>query len=174
MRLTMILCFALIGCYHTIQAQDESENIVEIIDELTMSWDKEAANLGQYSGLSEYCTDRTYRVQMVRLLNKIHHYDTVLYQTVKAKFDEKSDAEAKATLDDIEHVEEKYTTKNFLDFLHQECNKFNDVEKNYGKKGGNKYIKETASLEKEAGKYIEVITQRIDLIDEHVHHLKGL
>jgi len=174
MKRLSIFIFTLLGTIHTIQAQNESENITEIIDELTVKWDGEAVTLGKYEGLANYCQNRTYRVEMVKLLNKIHHYDTVLYQTVKAKFDEKSDQEAKATLDDIQHVEEKYTTKSFLDFLHKECNKFNDVEKNYGKKGGNKYIKETQSLEKEAGKYIEVITQRIDLIDEHVHHLIGL
>lgn len=174
MKSLFCLTLLLAGVVFTSHAQDESENITAIIDDLTQKWDKEALNLGNYDGLGEYCTNRSYRVEMVRLLNKIHHYDTVLYQTVKAKFDENSDAEAKATLSDIEHVEEKYTTKNFLDFLHKECNQFNDVEKNYGKKGGSKYQKETAALEKEAGKYIKVITQRIDIIDEHVHHLKGL
>lgn len=174
MKRLLLFSLIMLSVQTITKAQDESENITEIIDELTQKWDGEAANLGQYEGLTEYCVNRTYRVEMVRLLNKIHHYDTVLYQTVKAKYDENSDQEAKATLADIEHVEEKYTTKNFLDFLHQECNKFNDVEKNYGKKGGSKYEKETAALEKEAGKYIEVITQRIDLIDEHVHHLSEL
>ncbi|SMD39037.1 hypothetical protein SAMN04488029_4015 [Reichenbachiella faecimaris] len=174
MKRLLIFTLTMLSISSVIMAQSESENITEIIDELTSKWDGEAVNLGKYEGLSEYCQNRTYRVEMVRLLNKIHHYDTVLYQTVKAKYDESSDQEAKATLDDIEHVEEKYTTKSFLDFLHKECNKFNDVEKNYGKKGGSKYIKETESLEKEAGKYIEVITQRIDLIDEHVHHLSDL
>lgn len=174
MKLKLITLIALIGYSQVSMAQDESENIAEIIDELTVKWDAEAASMQTYDGLANYCQNRVYRVQMVKLLNKIHHYDTVLYQTVKAKFDASSDPEAKATLDDIEHVEVKYTTKNFLDFLHVECNKFNDVEKNYGKKGGAKYEKETAALEKEAGKYISVITQRIDLIDEHVHHLDGL
>lgn len=174
MKHFLILMLLLTGSVGISQAQDESENIASIIDELTVKWDAEALNLEKYEGLSNYCRNRTYRIEMVRLLNKIHHYDTVLYQTVKAKFDSNSDAEAKATLDDIQHVEVKYTTKSFLDFLHKECNKFNDVEKNYGKKGGSKYDKETAALEKEAGKYIGVITQRIDLIDEHVHHLDGL
>lgn len=174
MKHISILTLLLIGLSYTAQAQSESEDITKIIDELTVKWDKEAVNLEKYEGLKEYCQNRSYRVEMVKLLNKIHHYDTVLYQTVKAKFDVDSNPEAKATLDDIEHVEEKYTTKNFLDFLHQECNQFNDIEKNYGKKGGNKYLKETASLEAEATKYIEVITQRIDLIDEHMHHLTGI
>lgn len=174
MKRFLFIALAVFGSASMTQAQDESENITEIIDDLTAKWDQEALNLGKYDGLAEYCKNRSYRVEMVRLLNKIHHYDTVLYQTVKAKYDENSDNEAKATLADIEHVEEKYTTKNFLDFLHQECNKFNDVEKNYGSKGGSKYIKQTEALEKEAGKYIEVITQRIDLIDEHVHHLTEL
>ncbi|MEO9966551.1 MAG: hypothetical protein ABJF11_12215 [Reichenbachiella sp.] len=172
MKTKLLLILMLVGCYQVSRAQDESEDIYKVIDELTIKWDTEAVNLQKYEGLSNYCKNRTYRVEMVRLLNKIHHYDTVLYQTVKAKFDTGSDPEAKATLDDIEHVEIKYTTKSFLDFLHKECNKFNDVEKNYGQKGGNKYIKETQALEKEAGKYILVITERIDLIDEHVHHLE--
>ncbi|UXX78979.1 hypothetical protein N7E81_16620 [Reichenbachiella carrageenanivorans] len=174
MKHILILTLVLSSYSFSLQAQNESEDITKIIDELTIKWDKEAVNLEKYEGLKEYCQNRTYRVEMVKLLNKIHHYDTVLYQTVKAKFDSDSNPEAKATLNDIEHVEEKYTTKNFLDFLHMECNKFNDVEKNYGKKGGNKYLKEVSSLEDEAGKYIKVITQRIDLIDEHMHHLTGI
>jgi len=170
--LTLSLLISLIGS--TLQAQDAEEDIVKVIDELTVKWDAEAINLEKYEGLKEYCTNRTYRVNMVRLLNKIHHYDTVLYYTVKNKFEKSNDPEVKATLDDITYVEVKYTTKNFLDFLHKECNKFNDIEKNYGKKGGSKYEKETTNLEKEASKYIETITTRIDLIDEHCHHLKGI
>lgn len=174
MRKIIILVVILSGYYMADAQQQKSETISKTIDELTVKWDSEAVKLEKYEGLSKYCKDRTYRIEMVRLLNKIHHYDTVLYQTVKQKYTNDSNEEAKATLDDIEHVEEKYTTKNFLDFLHKECNKFNDVEKNYGAQGGKKYLKEVSILEKEASKYIDAITVRIDLIDEHVHHLKGL
>jgi hypothetical protein len=159
---------------HTGQAQERKEDVSKIIDDLTIKWDKEAVNLEQYEGLKQYCEDRSYRVSMVRLLNKIHHYDTVLYNTVKSKHLNDNDPEAKATLEDIDHVEVKYTTKNFLDFLYKECNKFNDVEENYGAKGGKKYEKQTATLEAEAAKYIITITKRIDLIDEHARHLVDL
>lgn len=172
MKRLLLISLLLIVNYGS-QAQ-EKENITAIIDGLTVKWDAEAAKLETYNGLGEYCRNRTYRVEMVKLLNKIHHYDTVLYEIVKAKHDDTQADEIKATLSDIQHVEVKYTTKNFLNFLHEECDSFNDVEQNYGKKGGSKYEKATASLEKEASKYIDAITTRIDLIDEHVHHLKGI
>jgi len=111
-RLILILSFtAFTICLH---AQDE--DIVAIIDDLTIKWDKRAAELGKYTGLKYYCTSDVYREKTITLLDKIHHYDTVLYQVVTEKYANSKDKEAEATIKDILTVETEYTTPNFKAF----------------------------------------------------------
>ncbi|WP_424964377.1 hypothetical protein [Ekhidna sp.] len=152
------------------QAQDE--DIVAIIDDLTVKWDKRAGELGKYTGLKYYCTSDKYRNETIELLDKIHHYDTVLYQVVTEKYKDSKDKEAQATIDDILTVETEYTTPNFKTFLSEECAKYEEAGEEYGTQSGSKFYKEVEKIEKELNKYISKITERIDLIDEHVHHLK--
>lgn len=151
-------------------AQDE--DIVAIIDDLTIKWDKQAKSLEKYSGMKYYCTSETYRDKTIGLLDKIHHYDTVLYNIVSEKYEGVKDKEAASTLKDILTVETDYTTPNFKSFLGQECDRFKEIEEKYDKSSGSPYYKEVEKLEKELAKYVINVTKRIDLIDEHVHHLK--
>lgn len=155
-------------------ASAQESSIVKTIDSLTLIWDKEALILETYDGMKEYCTNGQHRRNTINLVRVIHHYDSVLYKTVTQKYDESQDAEAYATLKDIEKLEKDYTTKNFLDFIHTECSVFNEIEKNYGRSKGKKYEKEVEKMEKELVKYVEAITGQIDVIDEHVHHLESL
>ena len=91
----------------------EGEDIVKIVDDLTIKWDNEAVKLQTYEGLQTYCSTKPYRDKTIKLLDKIHHYDTLLYGIVSTKYDADKDEEAKATLDDIDRLETEYTTKNF-------------------------------------------------------------
>ncbi|GAB4229237.1 MAG: hypothetical protein Tsb0034_00840 [Ekhidna sp.] len=152
-------------------AQDDGEDIVAIVDDLRQRWDKQALQLETYVGLKYYCTAEVYRDKTIRLLDKIHHYDTLLYGIVSTKYANTKDKEAEATLDDIITVEAEYTTKSFKEFLEVECEGFNEIEGNYSRSNP-KYQKEVEKLEKELSKYVINITRRIDIIDDHIHHLK--
>ena len=105
------------------------------------------------------------------MLDEIHHYDTLLYGIVTRKYNADKDKEAKATIDDIETLEVEYTTRAFKQFVHKECNTYNEIENNYGASKGEEYQTEVKALEEELQKYVVSITRRIDIIDEHVHHL---
>ncbi len=155
-----------------VEAQDE-ENIVKIIDDLTIEWDNGAEKMKTYTSLKDYCRIKPYRDKTIKLLDQIHHYDTVLYFIVQEKFNASNDAEAEATIKDINTLELDYTTASFKKFLHKECNTINEIENNL-KEGSAEYKKEVKALEKELAKYIKAITAQIDVIDEHVHHLEGL
>ena len=148
----------------------QNEDIVAIVDDLTIKWDRQALQLETYTGLKYYCTSEKYRVNTIELLDKIHHYDTLLYGIVTRKYADTKDKEAEATLKDIIELEEEYTTANFKAFLEKECVDFTTVEENYTKEDS-QYYKEVGKLEKEMAKYVISITTRIDLIDEHIHHL---
>lgn len=152
-------------------AQSQESEIAKTIDKLTVKWDKNAIDLETYEGLGKFCSESAYRKQIIELLDEIHHYDTLLYGIVSRKFDASQDAEAKATIEDINTLEADYTTSSFKKFIHQECNTYNEIEKNLGSKGGKEYEKEVKNLEKELIKYVVEVTKRIDLIDEHMHHL---
>lgn len=144
---------------------------MKIIDDLTLEWDEAAVNLETYEGLRQYCRDRSYRDNTILLLNTIHHYDSSLYKIVTDKYASNQDAEAKATLDDIQTLELDYATKRFLTFLRNECMTFNDNERNKNIEGYDEVVKE---IENEMIEYVEAITRQIDTVDEHIHHLKGL
>lgn len=154
-------------------AQEEGEDIVKIIDDLTLEWDEGAEQLRTYESLKEYCRIKPYRDRTIKLLNQIHHYDTVLYMIVTEKFDANKDPEAEATLKDIDKLEIEYTTASFKKFLHKECNTVNEIENNVPASSA-QYGREVKALEKELKKFVDAITAQIDLIDEHVHHLEGL
>ena len=166
-----ILIVALLLVSFMSVSQDEGKDIVSIIDDLTVKWDKQAVELSKYNGMKYYCTAEVYREKTIGLLDKIHHYDTLLYGIVSEKYENIKDKEAKATLKEILTVETDYTTPNFKDFLQLECDRFAEIEETYDKSSGSDYYKEIEKLEKELSKYIESITVRIDLIDEHIHHL---
>ena len=168
-RLILLLC---LSCFFLMtRAQEKDENIVTIIDNLTIQWDNSAENLRTYEGLMDYCRTKAYRDNTILLLKQIHHYDSALYRIVQGKFQMSEDPEAKATLDDINTLETDYTTGAFLMFLRQECTALNDNERN---KTMDDYKKVSKELEKEMKKYVEAITKQIDVVDEHIHHLKGL
>lgn len=167
MKYLAITC--LLACSLFVSAQEE--NIVAIVDDLTVKWDKQAETLQKYTGLRYYCTAEVYRTNTTELLDKIHHYDTLLYGIVTRKYANSKDKEAEATLKDIITVEADYTTKSFKEFLKKECEGYTEIEENYSNKDS-KYYKEVEKLEKELSKYVITITKRIDLIDEHIHHLK--
>ncbi|WP_420319078.1 hypothetical protein [Ekhidna sp.] len=152
-------------------AQEDEATVVKAVDELTINWDNEAEKLQTYEGLGSFCGESVYRKKIIAMLDEIHHYDTLLYGIVTRKFEANQDQEAKATLDDIQTLESYYTTRSFRDFIHQECNTYNDIEKNLGRAKGPEYEKEVKALEDELKRYVVEITKQIDLIDEHVHHL---
>ncbi len=167
MRLIILFCLLT----SSVLSYAQEENIVAVVDDLTARWDKQAFELKRYTGLKYYCTAEVYREKTIDLLDKIHHYDTVLYNIVSTKYANSKDKEAEATLKDIITVEADYTTLSFKDFLNQECEGFDEIEGSYSR-SDDKYYKAVEKLEKELSKYVISITTRIDNIDEHIHHLK--
>jgi len=155
----------------TLHAQPDESDVVKAVDDLTIKWDTEAEKLQTYEGLGSFCGNSAYRKKIIAMLDEIHHYDTLLYGIVTRKYQATQDPEAKATLDDIETLEEDYTTRAFRRFIHRECNTYNEIEQNLGREKGAQYKKEQKALESELRKYVKAITRQIDIIDEHVHHL---
>lgn len=172
MKILLITILTIFCSTYMVKAQED--DIVRVVDKLTIQWDNSAVKMRTYKGMKGYCRSSSYRYALIHLLNDIHHYDSALYKIVKTKFNENEDAEAKATLDDIILLEEEYTTGSFLRFLRTGCKKVKEIESNFSRKGGNRYIHEQRLLQSELNKYVNAITMQIDIVDEHVHHLKGL
>lgn len=173
MKRSLLLLALITGMSFSSLAQESEGDIVDIIDNLRYEWDDEAINLESFEGMEKYCHEKKYRNGVIKLLNTIHHYDTTLYFIVTAKYDESKDLQAKETLDDILIVESKYTTTNFLEFLNQECEKVKVVER-HQRSSHYDTTEEIEDLEEELIQYIEAVTTRIDLVDEHIHHLHDL
>lgn len=169
MRITFLFSCLLTLSYAKAQ---ENGTITEVIDELTMRWDQGAINLKTYQGIQEFCLNANYQYQTNDLLDEIHHWDTLLYFIVQKKFDVHKDKEAAKTLLDIEKLETEYSTLNFKKFIQEECSSLKVIEKSFDASIVNKYEKEIRLFEKELVKYVNTITFRIDIIREHMHHLK--
>lgn len=145
---------------------------MSIIDNLTVRWDETAIKMKNYQGIQEFCLSQNYQDVTMQLLDEIHHWDTTLYFIVQEKFDTDQDKEAKATLEDIEKLETEYSTINFKAFVQSECDQLKIIEESFDSETVKKYEKDIRSFERELVKYINSITYRIDIIDEHIHHLK--
>lgn len=165
-----VLFILLIGALGSVTAQ-KKVNIVKVIDNLTVRWDETAIELKNYQGIQEFCLTDDYKSKTIDLLDAIHHWDTTLYFIVQEKFDTNEDKEASATLQDIEKLETEYSTENFKQFITAECGALKIIQDSFDKETVKKYEKDIKKFEKELVKYINSITYRIDIIDEHVHHL---
>ncbi len=152
-------------------AQEEPK-IVKVIDALTVQWDETAISLKDYYGIQNFCSSEKSRLETIDLLDEIHHWDTTLYFTVQEKYEGTQDAEAAATLEDIEKLETEYSTENFKAFILNECTMLKEIDDTFDKKTIKQYEKDIKKFEKELVKYLNSITYRIDIIDEHIHHLK--
>lgn len=170
MKKSLILLLLLVT-YNFSWSQESTQDIVDIIDELRNDWDLEAEKMETYVGIKEYCHSKHYQKKVMKLLTTIHHYDTTLFNIVSEKYDVNNDAAAKETLDDILLIETKYTNPNFKLYLKEECEKVISIEKNQAKKGSGDFDSDISALEDELIYYIDAITERIDLVDEHIHHL---
>ena len=120
-------------------AQESDTEVAKTIDKLRYAWDDEAETLQTYDGLGQFCRTSGYRKMIIDMLDEIHHYDTLLYGIVTRKYNADKDKEAKATIDDIETLEVEYTTRAFKQFVHKECNTYNEIENNYGASKGEEY-----------------------------------
>ncbi|MEQ9405013.1 MAG: hypothetical protein RIM99_15580 [Cyclobacteriaceae bacterium] len=157
--------------------QEENKRLDEKIDEVTYSWDLEADKLTTYEGLLYVCGDQEYRNKVISLLNEIHHLDSILYTVLLDLSRKSDDKEVKKTLKDIKKFEEEYDTKSFIHFMSEECKAAKEIEKNADKTkndvGENSYSGQVYLLETELFKYVKHVTQRVDKIRLHVHHLSS-
>ena len=148
----------------------QEENVGQKLEELTYKWDDQANNLESYQGLTQFCNKKEYRDEIIETLKGIHHYDSVLYQTIAKRARFGGDAEMKKTLKDIEKLESDYSINDFLSFLNEECKARYEIEKN-ARKTGDDADSEIYMLEVELQKYVKHITKRIDVVRDHIHHL---
>lgn len=169
MKYSVTLAFTLFAFFSSAQ---QSPNIVKVIDALTMQWDETAIALKDYQGIQNFCTSESNRSKTIKLLDQIHHWDTTLYFTVQSKYEGTQDPEAAATLADIEKLETEYSTQNFKAFILDECSMLKEIDDSFDNKTVKQYEKDIKKFEKELVKYLNSITYRIDIIDEHIHHLK--
>ena len=153
-----------------------SQAITTAIDEVTTRWDEEAETLSTYEGLRYFCENKEYRYETIQILRDIHHYDSVLYsKLIDAQRLGNHDHVVKKTIKEIEEFEEKYSMKEFISFLRDDCKASKELEKeadNLRKDSGEgAYDNQVYVLEVELGRFVHHITKRVDQIREHVHHI---
>lgn len=158
-------------------AQEYQGRLDENIDAVTYDWDLEADKLATYEGLLFVCANQEYRSKVISLLNDIHHLDSVLYDVLLKVSKTTSDKEVKRTLKEIKKFEEEYTTKGFIHFMNSECKAAKEIERDAettkNQVGINSYSGQVYILETELFKYVHHVTQRVDKIRLHVHHLSS-
>ncbi|MEP1095244.1 MAG: hypothetical protein ABJG78_09050 [Cyclobacteriaceae bacterium] len=156
-------------------AQEDQERLDDKIDAVTYDWDLEADKLATYEGLLSVCGDQEYRSKVINLLSSVHHLDSVLYDVLLKVSKTSDDKEVKKTLKDIKKFEEEYGTKQFIHFMNSECKAAREIERNSentrNQVGAESYSGQVYLLETELFKYVKHVTQRVDKIRLHVHHL---
>lgn len=152
------------------------QNIIETVDEVTFDWDQKAEILSTYPGLIEFCKNPSFRESSISTLNKIHHYDTLIYNkiTQSRTSKQKHKREVNKTINDILDFENEYTTYNFIKFLQSDCKASKYLESHktdYDGFGVDSYDGKLLVLEVELQRFVHQITRRVDKIRVHVHKL---
>jgi len=159
----------------TLFAQEEAVRLDDKVDELTYRWDLEADKLSSYEGLTNLCSDEEYRLEIFQLLRDIHHYDTILLNVLTDLSKRNHNKEISRTLRDIKKFEREYDMKKFIHFMSEECKAMlaieKDAEDTRNEVGYTSYSSQVYMLETELYKYVKHVTDRVDKIRQHVHHL---
>ena len=150
-------------------------HIEEEYDHLTAQWLEVSGVLKTYSGLATFCKDTEYSTHAVKILETLHHYDSLVLDimlTNSISHDE-NDKEYKKTFKDIEKFETEYGIKAFIGFLKESCNTRKDLEKNKKElmkdSGMYSYDGQLLVLETQLRKFLLHIDKQVISIDDHVH-----
>ncbi|MEL7148324.1 MAG: hypothetical protein AAFO69_18265, partial [Bacteroidota bacterium] len=156
-------------------AQSDSSSLLAHIDEVTDKWNEISEDMSTYRGLQEYCRNPSYKSAVLETLNGIHHYDTVIYNVLVKKNRFSKSKEIQHALKDIKKFETKYSPRNLIEFLHEECRFRRDIEKNKDESktsfGAESYDGQITILETELQKYVKHVTKLVAHINKHSHHL---
>ena len=154
---------------------DTTENVVSQFDKISYQWDTMAENLEQYEGLSAFCVEATYRTEVIKLLEEVHHMDSLVYWKLKKIARQKGNREIRKTIKQIEALEAEYSIKEFTKFLHVECKDRRALEKERdelkGNLGQDSYGGQQQIIESTLHRYINNVTYLVDHIRKHIHHL---
>ncbi len=156
-------------------AQDEEENLTEKFDDVSYRWDLIAEMLEEYSGLNAYCKVDSFRIEVISVLNDIHHYDTLIYRRLVQLSYYENNHEIKKTLEQIKQFEKEFSAAKFIHHLNAECKDSREIEHNkkntLGNIGDESYSGQILNVQNAAYRYIHHITKLVDHIRDHVHHL---
>ncbi|MEL7223112.1 MAG: hypothetical protein AAGJ93_17440, partial [Bacteroidota bacterium] len=108
---------------------DTTENIVNKFDQISYRWDAVAEDLEQYNGLGAFCLERSYRSEVLALLEEVHHLDSLVYQKLIEMAQVKHNHEVKKTIRQIEELETEFGIKEFSKFLSKECKERREIER---------------------------------------------
>lgn len=154
---------------------DTAENIISKFDKLSYQWDLVSTELENYEGLSEFCLESSYKADVIKLLEELHHFDSLIYFRLKDLSIADNSVEIKKTLKQIEELESEFSIQEFSKFLNQECSDRKKIEKerkelsaNIGQDG---YDGQQQLLENKLYRYINHVTYLVDHIRKHIHHL---
>ena len=158
------------------EIEEVGARIVEELDVLDEKWHEVEDVIGTYDGLRLYCGDNRYRSAVNRLLEDIHHYDTLLYDILEKKASlEGANLELRITLKEISEIEGKYKPRNFVHKLNEDCREMRDIEKNKKKLlldiQMDSYDGRALIVDNDIYSYLHHITRLVDLVDKHAHHL---
>ncbi len=157
------------------EEEEDFESIVKHFDELDAEWHTLDGVLDDYDGIKNYCKDQSVKDKVTTILEKLHHYDTLIIQKMNDPSYVIDNKERNKILKQIRKFEEEYSIPNFLKKLKQECHERHVTEhdKKYTKNdfADNSYDGQRYIVEQEIKKYMKHITDKIDHIDKYLHHI---
>lgn len=158
-------------------APAQEVNIEETYEELTLEWLEVSGAIQGYSGLSEFCVTPDFRTYAVDILERLHHYDSVVMDFLRDPQAEVmiGQAEYDKVLKEIGKFESKYDIRSFISFLQESCITRNQLEKNrkdlVHANGADSFDGQVLILVTDISKFLRHIDKRIVSIDEHLHRI---
>lgn len=174
--LLTISCFTLPVLGQKVVSQADKESLEKEFDAVAQEWHDIAAQIDNYEGLAEYCTNPDFEQRVVVSIRKIHHFDSLIMDRLKdPSFIHDNEREERKTLKNIEEFESEYRLPNFMSHLKSECDARHDIEKNrkntVNELGSESYSGQVYLVELELYKYIHHIDKRLKHIEKHLHKI---
>lgn len=172
MRQSFIIGFLLVS-----MSTFGQQNVEDYYDDLTASWMEVSGQLSAYDGLGRFCLSPEFRELTLNILHKIHHCDSLVLEFLNkpGTIELIGHHEYRMAMKEIDKIETKYSTHEFMAFLKQGCRDFKELERNKASLkagiGQESYDGQILILESYIHKFLKHIDKRVKAIDKHIHKI---
>lgn len=146
-------------------------------DELTEQWVSLSDEMKHYHGLGQFCNNEAYRDQVITVLQKIHHYDSLVLDIINdpTYMLDISQKDYKQTRKELDKIETDFSIKAFISVLRESCITRRELESEKDQLklqlGVYSFDGQVLILETGISKYLNHLDKHLISMRDHIHKI---